>query len=210
MDSLSFQENNTFEEDNQIIRESLNAIGDRYSVEKVTDAEETAIQDQLSKFDSFRGFQKVVLYGAAKINHNEKTSYFLVVTLNSQPGGLTAYQDHQPGTSEFVFVGLTELDKNFGHVFIRPETLRDKFIELINPSKVKFDGYPSFGKQYHLTADDPENVKQQMTGRMLNTITEYEGLKIEIHGHHLMVMLPKGLRVEVAESIADFLITLNH
>lgn len=210
MDSLAFQENNSFEEDNQIIRDSLNAIGQRYSVSKVTDAEEEIIQDQLAKFDSFSGFEKVVLYGVAKITQNQKTSYFIVVTLNAQAGGLTAYQDQQPGSTEFVFVGLTELDKDYGHVFIRPETMTDKLIELFNPTKIRFEGYSEFSKQYHVTADEPGKVKEHFSGDMIDAIQSFEGLQIEIQGHYLMVRLPKGFRVEVAESIADFLVALSH
>jgi hypothetical protein len=200
---------NTFEEDNQVIRDSLKALGEKYQVTKVSEAEEANIQERLSQFDMFSAFQQVVLYGAARITHNEKVSYLTVITLNAQPEGLTAYQGQQPDLTRFTFAGLTALDKNYGHVHIRPVTTTDKLIELFKPVKVKFEADKDFHKHYHVTADNPEHLKEQMTESFLAAIKQYDGLQIEIKDHDMLVRLPKGLSVDVAEQLGDFMVRVK-
>ncbi len=204
MDPYSFQDN-TFEEDNQIIRDSLKTIGQRYQVTKVTEAEEGQIQQQLAQFDAFQAYQQVILYGAAKVTHNNHSSYFTVVTLNAQPEGLTVYQSQQPDLTEFTFAGLTRLKKNYGDVKIRPDTTTDKLVELFKPTKIKFPMDKAFHKHYHVTADDTQHLKEKVTTQFLDTIKQHEALEIEIKGRDLLVRLPKGISVKVAEQLADFL-----
>ena len=208
MNNQHFQEN-TFEEDNQVIRDSLKALGEKYQVTKVSEAEEADIQERLSQFDMFSAFQQVVLYGAARIKYNEQVSYLTVVTLNAQPEGLTAYQGQQPDLTEFTFAGLIELDQNYGHVHIRPDTATDKLIELFKPTKVKFEADKNFHKRYHVTADNPEHLKDQMTGPFLASIRQYDGLQIEIKERDMVVRLPKGLSVDVAEQLGAFLVEMK-
>lgn len=200
---------NTFEEDNQVIRDTLDAIGRKYAVNQATEAEEAEIQEKLSQFDAFDEFQQVFLYGAARIACNDQDAWFAVVSLNAQPEGLTAYQGQQPGMTELAYVGLTALNKDFGRVDIRPETTTESIIEIFHPTKVKFEMDPEFSKKYRAMADDAEKVKDQVTGPFLDAIKQFDGLNLEIRGKNLMVRLPKGLSVEVGQKLADFVMRIN-
>lgn len=200
---------NTFEEDNQVIRETLDAIGRKYVVKKATEAEEAEIQEKLSRFDAFNEFQQVFLYGAARIAYNDQDACFAVVSLNAQSEGLTAYQGQQSGMTELAYVGLATLNKDLGQVDIRPETTTESIIEIFHPTKVKFDADPEFSKKYRAMADDAQRVKNQVTGRFLETIKQFDGLNIEIRGRDLLVRLPKGLSVEVGQKLADFLVGIK-
>lgn len=197
---------NTFEQDNQAIREALAAIGQKYDVTQVTEEEEATIQQQLSQFDSFQSYQEVFLYGSARINQGDTTSYFTVVSLNYQQETLTAYQVQQSGLTEFTYVGLTRLNKDYGTVFIRPETTTEWVIEWFYPTNVRFEADKDFSKHYRVIADDEALLKEQVTGEFLALIQQYDELSIEIKGKNMMVRFPKGLSVEVAEGIADFLV----
>lgn len=206
--NLPFQDN-TFEEDNQAIRDALAAIGRKYEVIRLTENEEAQIQEQLSRFESFTPYANVFLYGAARIQYNSEFTYFTVVSLNYQPQKLTAYEGDQAGLTEFAYVGLTKFDNDYDSVFIRPESTTERLIELVYPTNIKFEADKDFHKKYRVIAEDETRFKDQVTEAFLATIRQYDGLEIEIKGHDFMVRLPKGLSVEVAEDLGDFLVKIG-
>ena len=85
-------------------------------------------------------------------------------------------------------------------------TTTDKLIGLFKPTKVKFEADKDFHKRYHVTADNPEHLKEQMTQPFLASIKQYDGIQIEIKDQDMVVRLPKGLSVEVADQLGAFLV----
>jgi len=208
MNNYPFNDN-TFEDDKEAIREALAAIGRKYDVTQATDEDEATIQEQLAQFESFQSYQDVFLYGSACINHNHRSSYFTVVSLNYQQEALTAYQGQQSGLTAFNYLGLTHLSKDYGSVFIRPETTTERVIEWFYPTNVRFQADKDFSKRYRVIAGDEAYLKDQVTRQFLALIQQYDQLSIEIKGKAMMVRLPKGLSVDVAESLADFMVAVK-
>lgn len=200
---------NTFEQDKQRIQEALTAIGRKYDLTQVSEEEEAKIQQQLSQFESFQPYQEVFLYGSVGINSGDRLSYFTTVSLNYQQQTLTAYQGQQSGLTALSYVGLTTLDKDYGAVWIRPETNTERVVEWFYPTNVKFQADKDFSKKYRVIAEDEALLKEQFSRQCLALIREYDQLTIEIKGQAMMARLPKGLSVEVAEGLADFLVAVK-
>lgn len=195
----------SLEADNQQIRESLDALGRQYSVSTVTEAEEAEIQERLSRFEVFSAYQEVFIYGAVRLAGLPSTCYFMVVSLNHQQKGLTAYQGQVPGLTELSYAALASLGQDYGTVTVRPETTTERLIEYIHPTKVRFEAAPALHKQYRIMANDPERLKAQIPRAFLTAIQQYKGLSLEIQGHDLLARLPEGLAGPVAERLAAFL-----
>lgn len=197
---------NSLETDNQQIRESLDALGQQYQVRTVTEAEEADIQERLSSFEAFSAYQEVFIYGAVRLASLSSTCYFMVVSLNHQQKGLTAYQGQIPGLTELSYAGLASLGQDYRTVTVRPETSMERLIEYMYPTKVRFEAAPALHRQYRVMASDPQHLKAHLPKAFLMAIQQYEGLSLELQGHDLLARLPEGLARPVADALAGFLV----
>ena len=203
------EQENTFEEDNQIIRDSLKAIGEKYHLTKVTDDEEAYLQKQLSQFAFFNQFEQVFIYGAAKIEEEPRNSYLIVTSLNHKIEPLTAIKGGEShNIAQFVFVGFKALSKDLGEFFIRPATTADKLTRFFAPAKAKIVHDKEFRKQYHIEVDSDQQVKEGLTQNFIDAIKPYDSLEIEVKGQNVLVRLPKGFSQEVSETIVNVLVQL--
>ena len=199
----------SLEEDNRQIRAGLDELKKLYEVETLTQTEEAEIQERLSMFQALSVFNEVFIYGGVKLRDEGSSCYFLVLSLNYQQEGLTAYQGQTPGMTKLSYAGLSSLNKDYGSANIRPETFFERTIEVFNPTKVRFEDDKAFNKRYRVEAEDPEKLKAQVSPAFLETIKAYESLNLEIKGNNLLVRLPKGLSAAVAEQLAGFLMKIS-
>ncbi len=199
----------SLEEDNRQIRAGLDELKKLYEVETLTQTEEAEIQERLAMFEALSVFQEVFIYGGVKLMVEGFSCYFLVLSLNYQQEGLTAYQGQTPGLTKLSYAGLTTLNKDYGNANIRPETFFERTLEVFNPTKVRFDSDKEFNKRYRVEAEEPEKLKTQASPAFLQTIKAYESLTLELKGKNLLGRLPKGLSAEVAKQLAGFLTKIS-
>lgn len=93
-----------------------------------------------------------------------------------------------------------ELAAPVGDVFIRPEKLVDKLIELFRAREVDFDDHPAFSRAYYVLASDPPLLRQSVPPALLDAFAGRRDLVAEIRGRTLTAM---RLRVATEEDGLD-------
>jgi hypothetical protein len=72
-------------------------------------------------------------------------------------------------------------------LLMRPETLGDKFLQLLGVKDINFVRYPKFSGQYKLTGDDQEYIRHHFTDEVLEYFTINEGWTVEGLGFYLLI-----------------------
>jgi len=200
----------TFAEDKQTIADSLIAIASQCSLKKINKKQEKKIQKSFSRFDSFKQYRQVFLFDSFELTKNANKSLLAIVSINSIVESIDEHQLNRENLTELEFVGLADLKKDYGRVYIRPETIADKLNELIDPIEIDFAFDKAFSRKYFVLTTDEHKLREQVTSNFLSVIRKYKGLEIEIDRSTLMVRLRKRISVKNARIITEFLTEINN
>ncbi|MCB0397545.1 MAG: hypothetical protein KDD36_12895 [Flavobacteriales bacterium] len=143
-------ERSSFAEDKQIVTDSLRIISSEHTLTPLQGNKEATILNDLSHFESFRLYAQVLLYKSFEIAADRHKFHLAIISINTSVERVSAHQIRREGMTEWEFVGMTTLTKDYGCVYIRPETQHDKLIELIYPVEVDFDIDPEFSRKYYV------------------------------------------------------------
>ena len=200
----------TFEEDRQTIIDSLRIVSSKYELSKVSSEQETRIVRELSGFEAFEQYGGVFLFGGVELGEHAERSFLAIVSLNAMVPVFGKRYIRQEPLTELEFIGLARLSKDYGQVFIRPETFADKLNELTGRTEVDFEMDKAFSRRYFVLTTDEQKLRMQMTSDFLAAINKHNGLEIEISGRKLMIRLRQRISVQAAETVADFLMDLEN
>jgi len=176
---------------------------------KVNPETEEKISKILSEFQLLRFYPFITLADAVEIAGNNHKSYLLLLTLNSSETNVFMPQDKQMITNQQLF-GLAFLRKDYGKVYIKPETFSDKFIDLFARGDIDFEDDPVFSKKYYVVARDKHQLRQNMSISFRQVMKKFDDLEIEIQGNHLLVRKDMSENQLNASDIAVFLTEINN
>lgn len=200
----------TLAEDKQIIANCLEVLSAEYSLDKIPKHQEERIQNDLSRFDTLKEYQQVFIHDGIELKKDQNKSLLVTLSINSIVEVKHQHHIVRENLTEFEFVGLVTLKKDYGRVYIRPETMADKFIELIKPAEVDFDIDKAFSRNYFVLTNDERKLRQQVTADFLSAINKHKGLEIEIDRNTLMVRLRQRVSLKAAQTISEFLTDINN
>jgi hypothetical protein len=98
-----------------------------------------------------------------------------------------------------------KLDRNFGSLFLRPESFGDKLTELIRPVKNDFPEYPVFSSKYYFLSDSEYNAKLFATDKRLKLIGRMDEITISVKGNNLLALFPRPLNEKDFASLLEFI-----
>ena len=202
-------ERRTMAEEEQIIRDSLTAISTQHKLQKISAKDEESIQQVLSRFDSLKHYHKVFLFNGLKLVDGNKPSFLTILSVNSIVELSSRHEIRRESLTELEFVGLVNLTKDYGHTYIRPETIADKLNELFKSTEVDFDLDKTFSRNYFVLTSDEQQLRKQVTQEFLAVFNNYKGLEVEICNQVLMVRLRQRATIHSAEVITGFLSEIN-
>lgn len=107
--------------------------------------------------------------------------------------------------SDIQVIGLKKLDKNYGHILIRPETFEDKISELVIKTEIDFKDSPKFSSKYFFVSDDRFLAEQFATTPRLTLIEQQHELVLEVIGDQLIARFPRKLHDQDFESMISFI-----
>lgn len=194
---------NTYEEDQKILHEVFKEISEHIGIKKIRDSEQPKIGKQLSRYNSFKEYPLVALFDAYAIQHSHPFELLVVTTNSTIDRIVSKHQINRETIVEHEYVGLARLKKNYGHTFIRPETITDKINELFNPVEVDFESAKSFNNKYYVLTDNEQNLRNQITTNFLNTISKYDGLEIEIINKTLILRTRSRISLKSATKVVN-------
>ena len=160
------------------------------------------IDFNLQQFEVFKHCHAIELQSSYVIKTDGNSSYILFVETHCKAeykAGITDTYDHQTWA-------LAYLKHNFGRVLIRPETLRDKIVELIHPLEIDFAEDKAFSDTFYVVANDHEKAVTGINRNLRNAVMDVreDDFIIEIVDHTLIIGSKKTITPEAAVHLAQF------
>jgi hypothetical protein len=160
------------------------------------------IDFNLQQFEVFKHCHAIDVHNSYVIKNDGNSSYILFVQIHCKAenkAGITDHYDHQTWA-------LAYLKHNFGRVLIRPETLRDKIVELIHPLEIDFAADKAFSDLFYVVANDHEKAVKGIDRNLRNAIMDVreDDFIIEIVDHTLIIGSKKDMSPERAIHLAEF------
>ncbi len=165
------------------------------------------INFHLEDFEVFKPCQNVTVRDSYVIKHTGSDCYILFVETHEQRMPIKSRMyDH----CEFNIFALAYLKKDFGRVMIRPETLRDKILELIHPIELDFDEDKAFSDTFYVLVNDHQKAVSAIDRNFRNAVMDmrHEDFVIEIVNHALIIGSTKPTSPDSTIPIAEFVARL--
>jgi hypothetical protein len=183
------------QEDKDVIRESFEKLGQKY--ECVLD------NDFIESFSSLINHTRLInIYSTVsiknifKITHADHTFYIISIYLANFTDRLAP---------RVLIYGLSFLDNDPGKIFIRPETLFDKFGDLFNKNDIDFEAHKGFSKRYCVFSDDKALAKKSLTVPFLEEVYNQKKLNLEFWDKKLLVTFNRKTTTEEVMTLAVFM-----
>lgn len=135
------------------------------------------------------------------VQHSETPDAGLMIVRVSFPalsGKRTIY------VSELQLLGWKQLHQHYGHLLIRPETLRDKVNELFRRVEIDFETHPVFSSEYYYSAQDEQQAISFATQERLTLLERQNKLLLEVNGDLLLARYPRKLNATDFSTLLDF------
>jgi hypothetical protein len=114
-------------------------------------------------------------------------------------------------TTGFQNWGILNLQKDYGHILIKPETLLDKIHNLIHHIELDFEDDPEFNRKFYVLCEDKTKTFLYLTPPFsvaIKAITTPDFI-IEILGNTLIIGNEKPTECESAEAFVEFFTRLT-
>jgi hypothetical protein len=105
-----------------------------------------------------------------------------------------AIEEYEP---VLVFIMPSEM----GKIYIKEETFGEKIVDLLVKVDIDFKEYPGFSKNYFMTAENPDVVRQIFPKQLLTALNETSEMNIEINGRLGLIRPQKNLSREVLHQL---------
>jgi hypothetical protein len=124
-----------------------------------------------------KDYNDIQIYKSAKVPDSVYDTYIIIVqiTYTIKKGR------YSPVYSELQAIGLKKLSRNYGNIFIRPETFEDKVSELFIKSEIDFPDFPIFSFRYYCLADDEIKARSFANPDRLRSIEKQNKILIDIN-----------------------------
>ncbi len=166
--------------------------------------------DKVINFDGFELFSHYTGYkvmASMAIDHSNGNAQ-VAFTKVGFPGYHTGYSQmvYRPNIYEMQAWIVATLNKDFGHVIIKQETLTDRITDLITHTELKFDDDKHFNKQFYVLASDHDKALSAMNFNFRNAVLDIStnDFLIEIIGNQLIIGNQKPINPEKTLCLAAF------
>ncbi len=158
----------------------------------------------LEDFEAFRNCIEINLRASCVMKHERSDSYLLFLETRHK-----SLPEKDNATEDFYLYhtwALAYLKKDFGRVVIRPETLRDKIIELIHPIELDFSEDRTFSNMFYVIVSDVQKAKTGIDRNFRNAVMDirYDDFVIEIVNHTLIIGSHHPVSPDKAAHLAEF------
>lgn len=180
------------------LQQTYTALKDKFNIQLTGN-----INFHLEQFEVFKHCFDVNLRDSYVIKQGNSNSYVLFVETHIKTpnikSGVTNHCDCQ-------IWALAYLKHNFGRVLIRPETLRDKIVELIHPLEIDFAADKAFSDIFYVVANDHEKAVNGINRNFRNAVMDVreDDFVIEIVDHTLIIGSKKAITPDRAVHLAEF------
>jgi hypothetical protein len=121
------------------------------------------------------------------------------------------YKGGQYSGEEYQIWGVATLPKDFGHLIIRPETLKDRIVELLKPMEINFPDDRAFCKRFYVLANDREKAAALLTPDFRNEMKQIllPEFSIDVLNNYLLIANRKLVGKTEALAFASFVFNVS-
>lgn len=177
--------------------------------EKANEQESALAHEMLSSLDFYKSYDFVVITETMKVVKDGRSSFLALLNFNYTVKPVK-YPLHEYNENYAEMIGIVRLSKDYGRVFIRPETMEDKITELFTRIEVDFEVETQFNRKYFVVTDNEQRLRSQVTPHLLRAIAKQDDLEIEIKSHVLFVRTRHPYTPDTATTLAEFLAEINN
>ncbi|MCB9002399.1 MAG: hypothetical protein H6537_10565 [Bacteroidales bacterium] len=190
---------NTIEDFEKYFREK------NIQIQKLNMNEEKKIIKILSQFSMMSKYDKVTLFSSFKLIGCNYETTLILLTFNSHDYTVSRNAPRVIKNVDCELIGLTSIKPDLGNVFIKPETITDKFNELINPVEIDFKEDKEFSSKYYVLADNEQQLRLNIDYRLLEEIKRQNDLYIEIKNRYLIARTLKPVNNDSINVIVELM-----
>ena len=197
-------EDTLLSEEHAMLDEALGRLGSLCQVAAMDPTGLSVLASLLKNFKLLRGAQTLTLVeGHFLLRNTQKTAFGVVVMSQSLAGHGSQGQLHRNTIREPYQLVVGNLPQNLGRVMIRPNRMGDRLGGLFARRQITFREHPDLNRKYHITCEDEELTRSVCRWGVLDVLSAFDGLLIEILGHAVMVMRGRSLNVVDSLDIAQ-------
>jgi hypothetical protein len=188
-----------------IFQETYESLRARFRMELTGD-----IDFHLQDFEVFKECAGVSLRGSYVIKAARTDCYILFVEAHTIKKGGSTKLPALCDNYEYQTWALAYLKKDFGHVFIRPETLADKIVELVHPVELDFEDDKAFSDTFYVLVNDRWKADIAIDRNFRNVVMDmrHEDVLIEIIDHTLIIGYNRAVSPDASVQLAEFVTRL--
>ncbi len=178
-------------------------------VGKLNISEENKLIKRLLQFSTLNEYDKISLIDAYKFHSLQNNSNLALLTFNYHD---VTIGNHGPRVTKNIYcelIGLTSLNYNIGHVLIKPETVIEKLIELINPVEVDFKENKEFSSNYYVLASDEKRLRENIDIQLLEHINKHKELYVEIINGMVLIRTLKPVDSDSIKTVVELIDDIN-
>jgi len=176
----------------------------RFIIQPESDQKIAELSDLLGQCEVVKGYDAITIADAVKVSDGANECTFGILVCEGTVSTLHYGAINVQSRREIYPAVFTSLSKDFGHVIIRPEHVRDKVAEIFQHRELDFPEHPYFSRFYYVLATDESKARQGMGRELLDAIYSYTDLVMEISGHTLVVGKPKQFSEQDATEMLEF------
>jgi len=196
------------DEDKAEFERCITALWDDYKIIQVKESQISDITELLKGFELLKGWDAVTLAQVCLFSKNNHQAQYCVPVMDKNAKRVGSKgQITYSHINEAYQLFLLNLETDLGHILIRPERISDKISELFGNIDIDFKFHPKFSKKYFALSKSPEDestFRKNVKGNILDTVAEYDGLRIEINNKKMIVMTDKRIDARDSVKLAEF------
>jgi hypothetical protein len=165
------------------------------------DNPDNGIMEDITNSVLMKDYEDIQIYKSLKVSDSLYDTYITIVgnTYSLTKGKYPArYSENQ-------VIGLKKLSRNYGHIFIRPETFEDKVSELFIKSEIDFPEFPKFSFRYYCLADDEIKAKSFANPGRLRCIEKQNEILIDVNGDVLIAKFSRIITHDDFNCMLEFI-----
>jgi hypothetical protein len=165
------------------------------------DNPDNGIMEDITNSVLMKDYEDIQIYKSLKVSDSLYDTYITIVgiTYSLTKGKYPArYSENQ-------VIGLKKLSRNYGHIFIRPETFEDKVSELFIKSEIDFPEFPKFSFRYYCLADDEIKAKTFANPDRLRCIEKQNEILIDVNGDVLIAKFSRIITYDDFNCMLEFI-----
>lgn len=189
------------DQEEQDVQETIDDISKKYPVEEAPE-----LPTPLSEFFLLKDYLDVSEYRTIRITQRQNPSYVSFIQVQSgyhSKSGSGTISDLQG----YVFVKLC---RNYGHIIIKKETLRDKLNELLQPMELDFEDDKQFSRKFYVLAKDKDKALHFITSNFREELKKiHPDVYIEVVNDVMMITNKKHANDAALFELLDFGYTVS-